>query len=108
MPAFRSRHGKPVANPLRNTAFQASALRTSLYTSVMAFNVADLVVGLGFMILVLGLAVGGVGFALAGLAFPSLARKVHVEPVAAPDPAHIAQLSGARPRPGAVSRAQAG
>jgi hypothetical protein len=75
--------GKPVANPLRNTAFQAASLRTSLYTSVMAFNVADLVVGLGFMILVLGLAVGGLGFALAGLVFPSLARKVHVEPIAA-------------------------
>jgi hypothetical protein len=76
--------GKPVANPLRNTAFQASALRTSLYSSVMAFNVADLVVGLGLMIVVLGLAVGGVGVALGGLAIPSLAHKVHVEPIAAP------------------------
>ena len=75
--------GKPVANALRNTAFQASALRTSLYTSVMAFNVADLVVGLGLMILVLGLAVGGLGVALGGLAIPSLARRLHVEPVAA-------------------------
>jgi hypothetical protein len=34
------------------------------------------------MILVLGLAVGGLGFALAGLVFPSLARRVHVDPVA--------------------------
>jgi hypothetical protein len=75
--------GKPVANPMRNVAFQASSLRTSLYTSVMAFNVADLVVGLGAMILVLGVAVGGMGFALAGLAFPALAKKVHVEPIAA-------------------------
>jgi hypothetical protein len=75
--------GKPVPNPLRNTAFQASALRTSLYSSVMAFNVADLVVGLGLMIAVLGLAVGGVGVALGGLAIPALARKVHVDPVAA-------------------------
>jgi hypothetical protein len=74
---------KPVANPLRNTAFQASALRTSLYTSVMAFNVADLVVGLGLMILVLGLAVGGMGVALGGLVIPSLARRVHVSPIAA-------------------------
>jgi hypothetical protein len=74
--------GNPVANPLRNTAFQASALRTSLYTSIMAFNVADLVVGLGLMIGVLGLAVGGVGVALGGLAIPTLARKVHVDPVA--------------------------
>jgi hypothetical protein len=76
--------GKPVANPLRNTAFQASSLRTSLYTSILAFNVGDLVVGLGLMIIVLGLAVGGVGVALAGLAIPAVAKKVHVEPVAAP------------------------
>lgn len=79
--------GRPVANPLRNVAFQASALRTSLYTSVMAFNIADLVVGLGLMIVVLGLAVGGVGVALGGLAIPALARRVHVDPVAAPHPA---------------------
>jgi hypothetical protein len=77
--------GKPVANPLRNVAFQASALRTSLYTSVMAFNVADLVVGLGVMIVVLGVAVGGIGVALGGLAIPALARRVHVDPVAAHD-----------------------
>jgi hypothetical protein len=75
--------GKPVANPLRNVAFQASALRTSLFTSVMAFNVADLVVGLGVLILVLGFAVGGVGVALGGLAIPALARRVHVDPIAA-------------------------
>ena len=75
--------GKPIANALRNTAFQASALRTSLYTSIMAFNVGDLVMGLGLMIAVTGLAVGGLGFALAGLAIPTLARKVHVEPIAA-------------------------
>jgi hypothetical protein len=74
--------GQPVANPLRNVAFQATSLRTSLYTSVMAFKVAELVMGLGLMILILGLAIGGVGFALAGLAIPALARRVHVQPVA--------------------------
>ena len=81
--AVKGADGKPVANPIRNTAFQASALRTSLYTSVMAFNVADLVVGLGAMMLALGVAVGGVGVALAGLAIPTFARKVHVYPAAA-------------------------
>ena len=75
--------GKPVANPLRNTAFQASALRTSLYTSVMAFEVGNLVIGLGLMVIVLGLAVGGLGVALAGLAIPAFSRKLHVDPVAA-------------------------
>ena len=71
------------AVPLRNVAFQAVALRTSLYTSIMAFNVADLVIGLGLMIAVVGLAIGGVGVALGALAIPSLARRVHVEPIVA-------------------------
>ena len=81
--ALKGADGKPVANALRNTAFQASALRTSLYTSVMAFEVSNLVIGLGLMILVLGFAVAGLGVALGGLVIPSLARKVHVDPVAA-------------------------
>ena len=82
--ALLGEDGKPIPNPLRNTAFQASALRTSLYTSVMAFEVSTLVIGLGAMILVLGLAVGGVGVALAGLAIPAWGKKLHVPPVAAP------------------------
>jgi hypothetical protein len=81
--AVTDAQGKPVPNPLRNTAFQASALRTSLLSSVMAENVATLVVGLGAMIATLGLVVGGLGVALAGLAIPSFSKKVHVEPVAA-------------------------
>jgi hypothetical protein len=75
--------GKPVANPLRNTAFQASSLRTSLYSSVMAFEIATLVTGLGVLLFALGFAVGGTGVAFAGLALPKFARRVHVEPVAA-------------------------
>jgi hypothetical protein len=81
--ALKDDSGKPVANALRNTAFQASSLRTSLYTSVMAFEIGNLVMGLGLMILVLGFAVGGLGIALGGLVIPSLAKKVHVDPVAA-------------------------
>ena len=70
-------------DPARATAFQASALRTSLYTSVMAFNLGDLVIGLGLMIGVLGVAIGGVGVALEGLVVPALARRMHVRPVTA-------------------------
>lgn len=70
-------------DPKRATAFQASALRTSLYTSVMAFNVGDLVIGLGALIAVLGIAIGGVGIALEGLVVPALAKRLHVNPVAA-------------------------
>ena len=75
--------GRPVPNALRNTAFQSATLQTSLYTSIMAFNVADLVLGLGLMIGVLGLAVGGLGVALGGLVIPAFAKKLHVEPVVA-------------------------
>ena len=70
-------------DPKRAVAFQASALRTSLYTSVMAFNVGDLVIGLGALIAVLGIAIGGVGIALEGLVVPALARRLHVNPAAA-------------------------
>ena len=81
--ALKGDDGKPVPNGIRNTAFQASALRTSLYTSVMAFEVSNLVLGIGALLLVLGLAVGGVGVALGALVIPSLARKVHVDPLVA-------------------------
>ncbi len=77
--AHKDSEGNPVPNPLRNVAFQASALQTSLHTAHMAFNVADLGTGLGVLIAVLGLALGGIGVALGGLAIPALARKVHVE-----------------------------
>ena len=56
--------GRPVSNPLRSVAFEASTLRTSLYTSVMAFNVADLVVGLGLMMAAIGAVLAGAGIAL--------------------------------------------
>lgn len=82
--ALKGQDGKPVPNQARNTAFQSAALRTSLYTSVMAFNVGDLVIGLGLMIAVLGVAVGGVGVALAGLAIPSLARRFHTREIVDP------------------------
>jgi len=81
--------GRPVNNPVRNSAFQASALRTSLFSSVMAFEVSTLVIGIGALLLVLGIALGGVGVALAGLVLPKLAHLLHVEPVvASATPAH--------------------
>jgi hypothetical protein len=75
--------GRPVPNSARTTAFNASALRTSLYSSVMAFEVSTLVIGIGALLFVLGIAIGGVGVALAGLALPSVAARFHNEPVAA-------------------------
>jgi hypothetical protein len=81
--ALLGEDGQPVPNALRNVAFQSSALQTSLYTSIMAFEVATLVIGLGLMIIVLGLAVGGLGVALGALAIPTLGEKLHVEPIVA-------------------------
>jgi hypothetical protein len=81
--AMKDDQGNPVANPVRDVALTASTLRTGLYTSIMAFNVADLVIGLGIAIAVMGIAVFGIGIALGALAIPSLAQKVHVKPVAA-------------------------
>jgi hypothetical protein len=62
--ALTDENGNPVPNPLRNVAFQASALQTSLYTSVMAFNVAKLVIGLGIAFIALGLGTWIVGVPL--------------------------------------------
>jgi hypothetical protein len=81
--ALKDEAGNPVPNPIRNVAFQATSLRTSLYTSVMAFKVSELVIGLGIMVAVLGLVVGGVGIALGALAIPTLGRRLHVEPLVA-------------------------
>lgn len=68
-------------DPARTTALNAANLRTSLYTSIMAFEISTLVMGLGLMILVMGVAIGGLGLVLASLVIPELAKKVHVQPV---------------------------
>jgi len=47
-------NGKPVDNPLRNTAKDSAFLRTSLGVAVMGFKVSDLVVGLGAFMVVMG------------------------------------------------------
>jgi hypothetical protein len=62
--AMKDARGNPSPNSARNTAFQASALQTSLYTSVMAFNVAKLVIGLGLAFIALGVGCWAVGVPL--------------------------------------------
>lgn len=68
-------------HPARDTALNAASLRTSLYTSIMAFEISTLVMGLGLMILVMGVAIAGLGVVLASLVIPSLAEKFEVQPV---------------------------
>jgi len=51
-------------DPARQTAFQASTLRTALLSSALAWNVANLVIGLGVLVFVLGLVLLAVGFVI--------------------------------------------
>ncbi len=48
-------------DPLRETAMQASFLRASLFTSVVAFGVAALAAVLGVMLFLIGSSLRGVG-----------------------------------------------
>ena len=41
-------------DPLRETAFRAASLRTSLNLAVMGFKISDLVVGMGFFMVAIG------------------------------------------------------
>ena len=50
----------PQDDPARDTVMTASFLRTSLFTSVVAFGVAALVAGLGLLFILLGLALLGI------------------------------------------------
>ena len=50
----------PQDDPARDTVMNASFLRASLFTSVVAFGVAALVVGLGVMFILFGFALLGV------------------------------------------------
>ncbi len=65
--ALEATEGKTYAqleqdDPIRATAMNASFLRGSLFTSVVAFGVAALVIGLGIMFILIGYAL----YALAG------------------------------------------
>ncbi|HEY0217623.1 MAG TPA: aromatic ring-opening dioxygenase LigA, partial [Cellulomonas sp.] len=64
-------------DPLRETAMTASFLRGSLFTSVVAFGVAALVMGLGVLFILVGYAI----FALAGRRVATVA-----EPIAPVEP----------------------
>jgi hypothetical protein len=48
-------NGRPVDNPVRNTAKDSAFLRTSLGVAVMGFKVSDLVTGLGAFMIVMGI-----------------------------------------------------
>jgi hypothetical protein len=81
--AMKDKDGNPVNNPVRDLALTADTLRTGLYTSIMALNMADLVIGLGAAIVVIGLVFGGLGVRFGALPSTALARKLAVQPATA-------------------------
>ena len=70
-------------DPLRQTAMTASFLRASLFTSVVAYGVAALVVGLGIMMFLIGWALRKLGAPLATTAAttPAYTSTVPASPV---------------------------
>jgi hypothetical protein len=81
--AMKDKDGNPVNNPVRDLALTADTLRTGLYTSIMALNMADLVIGLGVAIVVIGLVFGGLGVRFGALPSSALARTLAVQPATA-------------------------
>jgi len=75
-------------DPARQTAMTASFLRASLFTSVVAFGVAALVIGLGLL------------FILVGLGFIALDRKRRPELAPTPAPAATPDTPEAPDAPG--------
>jgi hypothetical protein len=72
----------PQDDPTRNTVMTASFLRASLFTSVVAFGVAALVVGLGVLFVLVGVALLGIT--------KQLATTVGAAPVTAPETPPVA------------------
>lgn len=67
--ALKSTGGKTYAqmkkdDPKRSTALTAATLRSALYSSVLAFALADLVIGLGAFVMVVGLVFVALGVTL--------------------------------------------
>jgi hypothetical protein len=73
----------PQDDPKRDTVMTASFLRASLFTSVVAFGVALLVVGIGVVLLFIGFALRKTGSRLAGIDGEAAAL---THPYPAPDP----------------------
>ena len=81
--AVKDANGKPVANQARNTQLTAASLVTSLSLSAMAIGAAYGAIALGVGFIILGLVIGGLGYALLGLITPEVAQRFGVQTVAA-------------------------
>lgn len=75
--------GNPVPNNARDTQLTAAGLVTSLSLSAMAIGTSYGVIALGIAFVLLGIVIGGLGYALLGLVTPEVAERFGLEPVAA-------------------------
>jgi hypothetical protein len=73
----------PQEDPTRDTVMNASFLRASLFTSVVSFGVALLVVGLGVIFILFGLAFMGIVRQLNAVSGPATVAEVEPAPAAA-------------------------
>ena len=74
--------GQPVPNQARNTALTAAGLVTSLSLSAMAIGLSYAAIALGIAFTLLGVVLGGLGYALLGLVTPELAERYGLRPIA--------------------------
>ncbi len=81
--ALKDANGAPVPNAARNTQLTAAGLVTSLSLSAMALGVSYGAILLGLAFTLLGIVVGGIGYALFGLINPEVAEKFGLRPVTA-------------------------
>ncbi len=81
--ALTDEAGNPVPNQARQTQLTAAGLVTSLSLSAMAIGLSYGVIALGVGFTVLGIVIGGLGFALLGLITPEVAERFGLQPVAA-------------------------
>jgi hypothetical protein len=72
-------------DPRRESVMNASFLRASLFTSVVAFGVAVLVIGLGFLFILIGIALLVINRRTAGAAAEPIAENDTAEPPAETD-----------------------
>jgi hypothetical protein len=67
--------GKPMANPLRDVALEASVGTNGLTSAVIAEKLADVSADLALLVAFLGLALSVTGIVLSGVRVPAVARR---------------------------------